>query len=152
MITRRGQRIRVLLKAGFLPFEAKELSIVNMAYVPWFKKLVNDRSKELASYLIAGKEPLPDAEFQKIWREHILEVYKQHGWYKPVGLGRVILDAWRMARTYEDAYKGRNPRYESPWEKLGRKRPDFLAMLDRTIAKQRGLEQSRQSHRRTATA
>lgn len=151
MITRRGQRIRVLLKAGFLPFEAKELSMVNMAYVPWFKELVADRKKELAEYRMAGKEPLPEAEFQKIWRDHVLEAYKKHGWYKPVGLGRVILDAWRLARKYEDIYKARFPAYNSPWQKRGKSMPDFLGKLENTIAKQAGRLEARELHRRSAT-
>lgn len=151
MITRRDQRIKLLLKAGFLPFEAKELSKVNMAYVPWFKQLVIDRKKELAEYRMAGKEPLPEDAFQKIWREYVLEAYKKHGWYKPVGLGRIILDVWKLARKYEDAYKAKFPEYNSPWQKSGKNRVDFLAKLDRTIAKQAGRLGARELHRQSAT-
>jgi len=149
MITRRDQRARLLVKAGFLPFEVKPFSMIPLT-VPYFKRLVEDRRKEHEDWL--GDLDFGTGDVSRIWLNYILDIYKQNGWYKPVGLGRIILDPYRLLRKYEHGYRAKQPEYESPWEKRSKSMPDFIAKFNRTLEKQAGRVQARESYRRTVLA
>ena len=131
MITIRQRRRRHYLEhSGFLLFEADDLCVIP-GYVPYFKRLIRERQSELENWLRAGRTM---AE----WQLHIRAKYVDHKWGKE-DAGGFKADPWKLLRAFEEDYRDRNPEYDSPWEKNKRRRLDFLAKIERTMTKQRGM-------------
>ena len=126
---RQRRRRRYLEQSGFLLFEADDLCTIP-GYVPYFKKLVRERRAELADWVRAGRT-------MREWELRLQRLYRDNKWIRLVR-GLPAADPFKMLRDFEDDYRDRNPEYDSPWEKNKRRRPDFLAKIERTMAKQRG--------------
>lgn len=130
--TRREARYLARRKDGFLKFEARPLSRVNIKVCPYLDEMRRDRRGLI---LRARKQ----GQTLKQFEDSIRELYKVNKWVKRDKLGRVICDPWKMFRHYEDRYKDKNPQYTSPWVPRQKHYRDFQSRVERTILKQRGL-------------
>ena len=120
--TRRQRRYDILRIAGFLPFEARELSRVPFK-VPYMDVLIKERYKRFqevtrAKWSWAGYERLIRAE------------YRDKNWQRQARAGRVRDDVWAMLRAFEHAYRAKHPDYESPWQKRRRGWRKFLRQVE----------------------
>jgi len=121
--TRRQTRYGYLRIAGFLPFEAHELSRVPLK-VPYMATLIRERYRE---FLKARKEGASwDA-----WRKQIMGSYTRHDWQRPTRSGINKNDPWKMLKDSENRYRDKKPEYESPWQKRRAKWKDFLRKIER---------------------
>lgn len=126
---RRHQRYELLRRAGFLPFEARPLSRIPTTRTPYMGEMIKDRLKMRQKAIV---EKTGQAE----WERRIKGLYDENKWLR-AGVRRIERDPWKMLRDYEDRWRDKQPEYESPWEKRGRKWKDFQGEVERTIAKQR---------------
>lgn len=122
--TRRQRRYEVLRLAGFLPFEARELSRVS-SRVPYMDVLIKERHKR---HREAIDRKLSGAE----WERQIKSEYFDSRWRRRTRLGKIKYDTWAMLRDFEDKYRAKHPEYQSPWEKRRRAWKDFVSKLERT--------------------
>ena len=120
--THRQKRYQLLRYAGFLEFEARELSKVP-AKVPYMKKLINER---MLLFRRTTKRGMVSSEYLR----RIKLKYHGKGWIRKVG-GKVKYDVWAMLRSFEDEYKDKVPDYVSPWEPKQRKTRDFEGQFER---------------------
>ena len=125
--TRRQRRYQILRLAGFLPFEARELSRVPFK-VPYMDALVKQRHKRYESAL--GRK-LSRAEYER----QIKTIYFDSKWRKRTRTGKIKYDVWAMLRDFENKYRAKNPQYESPWEKRRKAWKDFTKKLEATYSR-----------------
>ena len=125
--THRQKRYQLLLYAGFLGFEARELSKVP-SKVPYMKKLINERMLlfRRATRLGWGKGK---------YAQSIKAMYRGKGWARGSGRGRVKYDPWAVLRSYEDEHKDKVPEYVSPWQPKQKRHRDFEGQFDRGESK-----------------
>jgi len=117
---------RKMTGMGFLGYEVASFDRIPFT-VPYFRDMCRQRNKEFRAWLKARK-------LVSQWMRHIKIRYEQKGWMK----GKAP-DPFKMLRHFEDDYKARFPEYDSPWQKRPKVRRDFMARINRTIAKQRGM-------------
>jgi len=122
--TRRQHRYEILRLAGFLPFEARELSRIPFR-VPYIDMLLRERHKRYKSAL---DRKMSRAEYER----QIKTMYFDSKWRRRTRTGRIVYDTWAMLRDFEDKYRAKNPQYESPWEKRRKAWKDFVGKLERT--------------------
>lgn len=127
----RERRKTILLKQGFLPFEAQELSIVKKI-PPYFKRIVLERRSLLMN---AKKYHWSKEEYLRRVRSFYVRE-KIH----PRGLLQKRLSVWDLLRKYEDKYKDKFPAYETPTGKKHSKLRDFNYTA---LARQRRIEERR---------
>lgn len=109
-----------LLDAGFLQFEVSIFKDVPPD-VPYMQTMYWDR---LHRYLEALREGMS----RQGWREWVRTMYRQAGWGSP----------WDLLRDWEDRYRGKNPEYESPWERKRRRTTrDFRSFMEEGRAEQK---------------
>jgi len=130
MRTRRQQRYEILRANGFLAGEAKPLSRIPIATVPYMKPLIRERRGLLRE---AQRQKVTTAQYEAA----IKAIYNKNDFLKRNKLGRLIPDPWAMLHDFEDRYRAKYPAYESPWEKKRRVWVDFVARIERTITTQR---------------
>lgn len=121
--TRRQTRYGNLRVAGFLPFEARELSRVPLK-VPYMAMLIRDRYREARRAHDSG---VSWAAFTRT----IMQRYKNNDWIRPSRSGKFKHDPWKMLKDAEKRYRDRKPEYESPWEGRRRRWKDFLRQIER---------------------
>ena len=124
--THRQKRYQLLLYAGFLKFEARELSKVPTK-VPYMRNLIKDRQELFERATRRGWS------YGK-YTASIKSKYRWERWDKRTGK-RVKYDAWAMLRSYEDEYKDKNPEYVSPWQPKQKRHRDFEGQFDRGESK-----------------
>ena len=130
--TRRHNRYKKLRLNGLLPFEARPLSRVPFKICPYMRQFMRDRREEANK---AIKENWTKLEY----RNMIVDRYHKNGWTKTNKVGRVVPDPWKMLREFEDRWRQKQPDYSSPWEAKMRKWKDFIAKIERTYDRQRGM-------------
>lgn len=137
--TRRQGRYSKLRDSGFTAREAQVLSNMPLN-VPYMRKLVTERRQELRK---AVKSGLTVKKFQ----DNIKNFYVANKFLKDAKIskktGKVIrarIDPWAMLRDYEDKFKAKTPQYDSPWQKKQKGFRDYMSKVERTIAKQSGLQ------------
>lgn len=125
--TRRQNRYQIMRAAGFLPFEARELSRVPIK-TPYLDAMVKQRHKR---YKDALDRKLSRAEYER----QIKTMYFDSKWRSKTRTGRIKYDPWAMLRDFEHEYRYRHPEYESPWESRRKKWRDFVSKLEATYSK-----------------
>src|SRR3990167_6951521 len=111
-MTRRQYRYRRLINAGFLPFEAKELSEVPL-WVPYMQNLILNRQHETWMMVKRGWD---EGKRAQAWKAR----YRGKGWVR-----HDHLDVGAMLRHFESRYKDSHPEWESPWRKHRRQLRDL---------------------------
>lgn len=111
---RRQHRYTQLIKAGFLPYEAREISHVPFN-VPYMKSVISARRKILKQ---ATTQKMTKANYQKM-------IKKQ------------FPDPWELLRKASDAWKQKHPDYQSPSRKKKRNWPDFQKKLASTARRKK---------------
>lgn len=129
--TRRMRRYLKLTDAGFVGWEARNLSLLPFSRVPYIKDLINGRKKEYeASIRKAAKKAWPEDQFNRWWGKHIKLRYIALGWkHKGDKWGATV--AYRMLKAEKRRYEAKHRGYESPWVKKGRRFKDFIDRIDR---------------------
>lgn len=92
-------------------------------------KMIEDRVMLLREGIAEG---ITKAE----WLRRVKGLYDKNKWLR-AGIERIERDPWKMLRDYGDRWRARQPQYESPWEKRGRRWQDFQRRVERTIEKQK---------------
>jgi hypothetical protein len=109
----RQKRYDWLIRAGFLPSEAQQLSHASTKgiHAPYFIRMVNSRR---ALLLNAKRYGWTNEEY----RNTIRKQYVDKGAIKHDTKGRTLIDVWRMLRYYEDKTPiPAGEAYDSPWRK-----------------------------------
>ena len=131
--TRRQARYEKFRQGNaFLPFEAQPLSRINIAICPYLQFMIDERRAE-------RREALNKGLTLTQWENEIKSRYNKNGWLKRGRTGKILADPWKMLRNYEDRFRQKHPEYESPWEPRYKNMRDFMAKIERTMAKQRGV-------------
>jgi hypothetical protein len=110
--TKRQNRYEYLREHGFMPFEAKTLSVRPLK-LPYIKEMIRDRMQIV-------KQSNKENWTQKQFRATIYQLYNVRGW-KMAGSARN--SAWAMSHYYEDINQAKHPDYKSP----APKRKDHIA-------------------------
>lgn len=121
--TRRQNRYAKLRKAGFLKFEARDLSKIPLK-VPYMLPLMRQRFKD---YKKAVKADWTISQ----WEKYIQQDYKQHKWLDSHGK----YSPWAMLRDAEEGYRTKHPNYASPWQKKRGQMRDFIRTFEKEVAK-----------------
>ena len=105
---RRLQRRNVLLKSGFLPFEAMEISKIPVN-APYLKDMIKERR---SAFQEAIRVKLP----AYAWKEVVYDVYISRGLTK-LRFGMDFPDVWKYIRMLAERSKTKYPEYTSPSKK-----------------------------------
>ena len=131
--TRRQARYERLRISGFLPFEGQPLSMIRgVSICPYLGHMIKERQEEKREAQNKGLNAVQ-------WENEIRTRYNKNGWLKRGRTGKILADPWKMLRDYEDRFRQKHPEYESPWEPRYKNMRDFMAKIERTMAKQRGV-------------
>jgi len=120
--TRRQRRYELLRRAGFLKFEARDLSRVPLK-VPYMAGIIKEHKKHY-------KQAIKEEWTLKAWENHYKKLYKDNDWLD----SKSKLSAWSMLREYEHDYRQKHPQYDSPWQKKRKQFRDFIATLEKKLA------------------
>ena len=108
---RRLQRRNMLLRNGFLPFEAQEMSKIPLD-APYLKDMIKER---LSAFQEARRIRLS----ANAWKEVVYDIYISRGLTRK-RYGRDFPDVWKYIRLQEERGKTKYPQYESPTKKKAR--------------------------------
>lgn len=113
----RQRKYDYLLRQGFYPSEAKELSRTSRQGMkaPYFARMIRSRRRTIDNLKRAGKS---DRDI----RDYIKNQYINNGWLKKDKLGRTLINIWGLLRSHEDKARDIGDEYESPWKKRTYKR------------------------------
>lgn len=149
MASMRERRYNFLVKNGFLPVEARDLSRTSRAGMraPYFQAMIRSRRSLFNNALRYGWT-------ERQYRDYIRELYTSRGFVRPDKLGRYRPDVWSMLREYEERAHRRGEEYESPWKKRARRKSTRKQEAKRTTRKealQSWIKQLDKSIERTAS-
>jgi len=113
----RQYRYDYLLRQGFLPGEARELSRTSKTGMKatYFQQWIRSRRRIFDN---AKRYKWTDKDY----RQYIKDQYIKSGFTKPDALDRKRVDVWAMLRRYHETVTDRGDEYESPWKKKTTKR------------------------------
>lgn len=121
--TKRQARYEILIKSGFLRFEARTFSAMPLK-VPYIDVMLKQRRKELEE---AREQKLSRQEFEK----QIKQRYIDNDWFEVKHPNRYSPHA--MLREFEHSYKQKHPEYESPWKKRKKFMKDYIETISKDI-------------------
>ena len=120
--TRRQARYDTLRKAGFLKFEARDLSRVPFN-IPYMRPLIKQRADQY-------NKAVDDEWTIGQWEKAINKRYHDNQWLDSKGKP----SAWALLRDFEHKYRAKYPQYDSPWQKRKSRMRNFIKFTEKKIA------------------
>jgi len=153
MASMRDRRRAFLMRNGFFPAEAMELSRSSRRGLsaPYFQRFIKSRRRLLDN---AKRYGWTDQQL----RDYVRKLYTDKGYIKPDKLGRYRPDVWAMLREHEEAAYRRGEEFESPWLKRIRRKSTKKRAIKRTTRREnivgwireldRTIERTKQEYKR----
>ena len=127
--TKRQTNYERLRNAGFLPFEAFELSKVPRK-TPYMGQFVASRASLFSRAVKQGWSA-------ERYRKHILDIYDKGQYYSESLKGRAHRSPWKLLEDKAKyPYQRKHPEYISPKVKKRIKFRDYIDITERTLARE----------------